>query len=153
MSTIKKFQAMFYGNQKRYNVYLHPDLSAAINAIAEQQNLSFSQVINELLAQAVYDYQLTNSSLETWQRLTKREQEVAALIWSGLTNPQIARHLDISVNTVKTHVKKILNKFNVKSKKSLVDLLVGLDLSGWVDLGTDNVRAPTRAASPDGVHP
>ncbi|HZE47362.1 MAG TPA: LuxR C-terminal-related transcriptional regulator [Xanthobacteraceae bacterium] len=42
--------------------------------------------------------------------LTKREQEIRALISAGLGNKDIARRLNISTNTVKSHVHNMLGK-------------------------------------------
>jgi DNA-binding NarL/FixJ family response regulator len=47
-------------------------------------------------------------------RLTAREREIYALIGRGMTNKEIARHLDISELTVKTH----LHRVYVKLEKS-----------------------------------
>ncbi|PYO87615.1 MAG: hypothetical protein DMD58_14365 [Gemmatimonadetes bacterium] len=43
-------------------------------------------------------------------RLTKREQEIRDLITAGLGNKDIARQLNISTNTVKSHVHNMLGK-------------------------------------------
>lgn len=45
--------------------------------------------------------------------LSNRELEVLRLIVDGNTNIQIAQHLYVSPNTVKTHVRSILNKLGV----------------------------------------
>jgi DNA-binding NarL/FixJ family response regulator len=42
--------------------------------------------------------------------LTERELEVLQLIVDGLSNAEIAQNLYISIGTVKTHVRNILNK-------------------------------------------
>jgi len=42
--------------------------------------------------------------------LTKREQEIRDLISAGLGNKDIARRLNISTNTVKSHVHNMLGK-------------------------------------------
>src|SRR6266436_7335032 len=46
-------------------------------------------------------------------RLTKREQEIKALIAVGLGNKEIARRLNIATNTVKSHVHNMLGKLGV----------------------------------------
>jgi predicted ATPase/DNA-binding NarL/FixJ family response regulator len=51
--------------------------------------------------------------------LTPREQEVAALVGKGLTNPQIARELVIGTRTVQTHVGNILAKLGLDSRVQL----------------------------------
>lgn len=48
--------------------------------------------------------------------LTGRELEVLALIADGLTNPQIAEKLYLSVGTVKVHTRNIYGKLNVSNR-------------------------------------
>lgn len=48
--------------------------------------------------------------------LTEREMDVLALIVDGLTNPQIADKLCITISTTKTHVHSILQKLYVKTR-------------------------------------
>ncbi|MBI5666981.1 MAG: tetratricopeptide repeat protein [Chloroflexi bacterium] len=49
--------------------------------------------------------------------LSEQEQRVLRLIAAGLSNPEIAAELVISINTVKTHVKNIYAKLNVSSRE------------------------------------
>ncbi len=51
----------------------------------------------------------------TSESLTKRELEVMKLICDGLSSKCISEKLFISLNTVETHRKKILQKLNVKN--------------------------------------
>ncbi|MFQ5399278.1 MAG: response regulator transcription factor [Anaerolineae bacterium] len=132
-------------------VQLRPDLLTAVEEIAAQHGRPIGEVANDLISHALYYHELAESSMQIWRQLTRREREVTALIWLGLTNPQIAQRLSISPNTVKTHIKSILTKFNVHSKQSLSDLLAGLDLSDWV--GDGEPPSPTTAGSPGGVSP
>jgi LuxR family maltose regulon positive regulatory protein len=48
--------------------------------------------------------------------LTDRERDVLRLIAEGLTNQEIADRLVISLNTVKTHVKSIYHKLDVRNR-------------------------------------
>jgi non-specific serine/threonine protein kinase len=56
-------------------------------------------------------------------RLTKREQEVAALVGESLTNSQIARRLVISTRTVDAHLASIYTKLGISSRVQLVTWL------------------------------
>ena len=50
------------------------------------------------------------------ERLTPRELEILTLVGQGLSNKLIARTLDITEGTVKTHVKNVLEKLNATSR-------------------------------------
>ncbi|MCK6504003.1 LuxR C-terminal-related transcriptional regulator [Myxococcota bacterium] len=50
------------------------------------------------------------------EALTPREREVLALVARGRTNPQIARALDLSASTVRTHMEHILAKLGVRTR-------------------------------------
>lgn len=52
--------------------------------------------------------------------ITRREKEVLQLISEGLTNAEIAEKLFISIPTVNTHRKSILEKFEVKNTATLI---------------------------------
>jgi DNA-binding NarL/FixJ family response regulator len=60
--------------------------------------------------------------------LTRREKEVLLLIAEGLTNPQIADQLFVSVTTVNSHRQNLLMKFEVSNTASLIKLAAGLGL-------------------------
>lgn len=48
--------------------------------------------------------------------LTEREKQVLALIAEGLNNTEIAKKLDVSINTTKAHVCNILQKLSVQDR-------------------------------------
>lgn len=50
------------------------------------------------------------------EKLTTTEYKVLKLVVYGLTNKEIAKQLYISESTVKSHVEKILQKFNVRNR-------------------------------------
>jgi DNA-binding NarL/FixJ family response regulator len=54
--------------------------------------------------------------------ITRREKEVLELIAQGLTNPEIAAKIFVSVNTVDTHRKNLLMKLEAKNTADLVRL-------------------------------
>ena len=51
--------------------------------------------------------------------LTRREEEVAALVARGFTNRQIASELSISEHTVATHLRRILKKLGLQSRAQI----------------------------------
>lgn len=60
--------------------------------------------------------------------LTEREREVVALLASGETNQAIADELYLSVDTVKTHVRKAYGKLGVRNRTQAAVLARGLGL-------------------------
>jgi DNA-binding NarL/FixJ family response regulator len=55
--------------------------------------------------------------------LTKREQQTAELIRSGLSDKEIARQLNISLATTKAHVHNLLGKLNVQRRSQVAACL------------------------------
>ena len=54
-----------------------------------------------------------------WQSLTPAETRVVELVAKGLTNPEIARRLYVSRDTVKSHVSSALMKLALRSRAEL----------------------------------
>ncbi len=50
-------------------------------------------------------------------QLTRREEEILRLLKRNLTNREIAKHLSISLGTVKNHVHHVLRKLDVRSRE------------------------------------
>jgi DNA-binding NarL/FixJ family response regulator len=55
--------------------------------------------------------------------LTKMEYSILLLIWEGKSNKAMGETLFISINTVKTHIKNLYEKFEVGSRNELLVLL------------------------------
>lgn len=92
--------------------------------------MTVEEMANELLHYAVEDRRTAEAYLRLWQSLTPREQETATLACLGYTNQQIAERMIISANTVKTHIRNILYKFDLNSKSELREALAGWDWEG-----------------------
>jgi len=70
-------------------------------------------------------------NMQSWRQLTPREKDVAACVCKGYTNQQMVQILMISLGTVKTHIRHLLEKFEVKSKAELRRVLKDWDFSDW----------------------
>ena len=60
--------------------------------------------------------------------LTEREKEVLNYICEGLTNNEISKILDVSINTVKVHVSSIIQKLGVEDRTQVVVKTYNLNL-------------------------
>ncbi|MGH3421689.1 MAG: LuxR C-terminal-related transcriptional regulator, partial [Streptosporangiaceae bacterium] len=60
--------------------------------------------------------------------LSDRELEVLRLLATELTGPEIARHLFVSVNTLRTHTKHIFTKLDVNTRQAAVGRATELGL-------------------------
>lgn len=69
------------------------------------------------------DFNTDDSFLKQFN-LTKRETEMIELLKEGLTNQQIAGALFLSIYTVETHRKNIMQKLNLKTPASLMKFIM-----------------------------
>ena len=58
--------------------------------------------------------------LEQLARFSEREQQILVFLAEGYTNKEIAKGLNISPNTVKTHLSKIFDKLEVSNRTQAV---------------------------------
>lgn len=82
--------------------------------------------LNEAVARLCHerpDQPTVDDALASSYELTAREREVLARLARGLSVTETAAELDISENTVKTHVKRIYGKLGVHSKQEVIDLV------------------------------
>jgi len=84
-------------------------------ACSAGRTLSLDQAVKYALGEQ-QPAQWTDEARSTSRILTRREQEIVALIARGLTNRQIAAELHIADRTVDTHVGHILSKLELTSR-------------------------------------
>ena len=63
------------------------------------------------------DRQKAEDHAETQAILTAREQEVLVLVAAGASNKEVAERLSLSIHTVKSHMRKILSKLQLTSRR------------------------------------
>lgn len=61
-------------------------------------------------------------------KFSKRELEILPLLSKGLTNKEIAKLLEISPNTIKTHLKNLYEKLESENRTQAVDEAKSLNL-------------------------
>jgi DNA-binding NarL/FixJ family response regulator len=95
------------------------DLIRAIEAVSQGKSF-FSPKISRILAEEYVRALKQRGSVDTFELLTTREREIFQLLAEGGTNKEVATNLNISLYTVETHRKRILQKLNLHSSAELV---------------------------------
>jgi len=65
-------------------------------------------------------YELQETKLVFFERLTERERDVMRYLRTSLTPHEIARALNVTVNTIKTHQRNIYRKLGVTTRRNAV---------------------------------
>jgi len=103
-----------------------------LSTLAKHERRPEHELAQDLFAAGLTQYRSIDEVLPKWESLSPREQDVTALTCLGLTNRQIAARLSLSPETIKTHVRNVLFKFDLNSKAELRRILAGWDFSGWM---------------------
>jgi len=107
------------------------ELLAAVQEAAQEQGRTEEEVWMEFV-KAGHDQYLQASELEDrWDTLSEREQEVTALACLGRRNYEIAEKLNISHETVKTHMQNIFTKFDIRNRNELRRALKDWRFDEW----------------------
>ncbi len=97
------------------------EVAAAIRAVHEGQSLISPSMASKLLTEFATMVKKTDERQQVpVPRLTDREMEVLKLVAKGMNNRDIAKHLFISENTVKNHIRNILEKLQLHSRMEAV---------------------------------
>ena len=95
------------------------EVAQAVRVVADGQSLISPSMAMKLLDEFKQMSRTDRQQLPT-PRLTDRELEVLKLVAQGLNNREIAKRLFISENTVKNHVRNILEKLQLHSRMEAV---------------------------------
>ena len=115
----------------RHIFELDEPLQSKVVALAAQEQRPLEDVKLDLLQAGLAEEERQKGLTRQWQSLSTREQQVAALACLGYTNRQIAARLVIAKDTVSSHMRNLLAKFNLHGKDALRDALSGWDFSEW----------------------
>ena len=84
-------------------------------------------VLDPTVARRVFARFATGSALQTrphdptfLSRLTERERDVLWLVAQGMTNAEVAAHIGVGEETVKTHLSRVLTKLGVRDRVQAV---------------------------------
>jgi two-component system, NarL family, response regulator DevR len=98
------------------------EVVTAIRAVAKGEAVCPSRYVRIL-----FDYFVSRTNASPTSRtraqtgLTRREQQLIPLIERGMTNKEIASELNLSEQTVKNHVHRILRKVGVEDRLSVFE--------------------------------
>lgn len=90
------------------------EVASAVRAAAAGEALVSPALLARLLPRLNRNYHEIGSDL------TDREREILGLLARGWANPVIAKHLHLSVNTIRNYVQSILTKLDAHSKLEAV---------------------------------
>jgi DNA-binding NarL/FixJ family response regulator len=104
------------------------EVAAAVRSVHGGQSLINPSMAGKLLTEfatlARRDAEEEPSKHAPAPKLTEREMEVLRLVARGMNNRDIAKELFISENTVKNHVRNILEKLQIHSRMEAVMIAV-----------------------------
>ena len=107
------------------------EIVTLVRNAAKQQGRSEEEIITDFTKAGWDQLQQATEIEERWDSLSRREQQVVALICLGHRNYQIAEILVIAPETVKTHLQNIFTKFNLRSSKELRLVLKDWNFADW----------------------
>lgn len=98
--------------------------SSYLNSAIESINDGLIWLVPEISTQLIkaFTQTISDNNDEILKDLTKMEYQIALLLKDGLSNTKISDKLDISINTVKTHIKSIYLKLGVNDRVSFINL-------------------------------
>lgn len=100
---------------------INPEMLAGIvHSVLEGALWFDSKVSDIVLSSLCSSKKLLNDNLMENFNLTDREKDVIEYLCEGLTNIEISKILDVSVNTVKVHVSSIIQKLGVEDRTQVV---------------------------------
>lgn len=92
------------------------DLVATVRSVADGTDMIPPALAGSLLMHLAHDDGASGSASVDGARLTTREREVMELIADGMGNKAIARRLGVADDTVKSHVRNMLEKLALHSR-------------------------------------
>ena len=120
------------GDAEQPRVFLQDEeLIAAIKDVAKQQSRAEEEIIADFTKAGLNQFLTQNELEKRWLSLSHREQQVVALIRLGYRNYEIAEMLVIAPGTVKTHLQRIFDKFDLRSSRELRLALKNWDFREW----------------------
>jgi two-component system nitrate/nitrite response regulator NarL len=105
------------------------DFSRLVKEIHSGEQVCSGQVAAGLLRRIARSARSRNGQHGPFRTplLTRRERQAAELIKTGLSDKEIARQLNISLATTKSHVHNLLGKLNMRRRSEVAEFLRGYE--------------------------
>lgn len=112
------------------------ELFDAVRAVAQGEAVCparFCKVLFQVVASASREKPLLTDARASRFGLTQRQRQLMSLVAMGLSNKEIAAHLNLSEFTVKNHIYRIMKQVDAQNRHEAVDLIraEGFSESGW----------------------
>jgi DNA-binding NarL/FixJ family response regulator len=99
------------------------DVISAVRSVAQGQAICPSQLSMPLFRTVAQQWtSVPSSRIKLELGLTRRQQQLVPLIAQGLTNKEIASHLNLSEQTIKNHIHQILRRVGASDRLQVIDL-------------------------------
>jgi len=105
------------------------DLIAAIRAVSRQEAVCPSQLSKALFDALAGVREFVPGVRKMGLRLTRRQQELLPMIARGLSNKEIASRLNLSEQTVKNHIHRMLRKMGANDRSEVIEIARAEDLA------------------------
>ena len=95
------------------------DVISAIRAVAQGEGICPPRLCRFMFEQVAQQSSSTTTRVRIQEGLTRREQQLVPLIAQGLTNKEIAKQLNLSEQTIKNHIHRIIQKVGSQDRMSV----------------------------------
>ena len=134
MSILDRIFRWLSSSKRRSQIRLYEldqSLNEVVGDLSLREQRSPDAIVSDLVEKGLNQLYSEQALVQQWQGLSLRERDVTALVCLGYTNRQIASQLDISAETVKTHLRNILIKLHLRSRTQLALIFENWDFGEW----------------------
>ena len=125
------------------------DLAEAVRAAHRGESLNSHDEIEFALRRLRRLRSRDDDIAQRFDRLTPRELEILQLLADGRVPDDIATQLDVSRNTLRTHIQNILMKLGVHSKLDAIVAAIRHGRVSTIDVSSVDIPMPDMALAPD----
>lgn len=104
------------------------DVVAAIRAVARREAVCPPQFCRALFDVVAGVRGFTPRIRKMGPRLTRRQQELLPMVARGLTNKEIASHLNLSEQTIKNHIHRMLRRMGANDRLEAIEIALADNL-------------------------